>query len=188
MPRPRNSEGPHQGATDALLADFRARFPAFSDYLPLVGGIEQELGCHYPDEPTWRVIAALRRHVNEVPYLKAALRQPERFNLMGEPVGEVTSVERAYVRRKLRQLEDAGDSSLEEMSPLEDMRNGQRLLLNKQVAALFGEEVARQSREYLDRIQAEEVLEELGVVLLSCDFAQDWLEALEAKVPALPSS
>jgi len=185
MSSSRNTETQRGGATDALLDDIRAKFPAFAQYLPLSGGIEQELSRQYPDDPTWRVIAALRRHVNEIPYLKSELRNQERFNLMGDPVGEVTPAERAYVRSKLRSLEEAGEVSPQEWGPLEDMRNGQRLLLSKQVAAMFGEDTARQSREYLERIGDEGALEDLGVALLSCELLEDWLDALETRVPEM---
>jgi len=168
-----------------MLTDLRMRFPVFAEFLPLARGIENELQPYFPNDPNWRIIAALRRHVNDTRYLKTALSRRQRHNLMGQAIGEVSPAERAYMRAKLRKLAESGEGGPEDADPMEDLKNGQRLMLCAQVDHLFGAEMATTCRPYLEQIAEEKVLEELGVDLLRAGSAEDWLEALRSRVPDL---
>ncbi|MFA9459556.1 ProQ/FINO family protein [Thiohalorhabdus methylotrophus] len=183
MNRHTSSQQHSSGRADALLEEFRRRFPVFAEFRPLAPGIENELQSHFPDDPNWRIIAALRRHVNDSRYLKATFGQRRRYNLIGQAVGEVTTAERAFIRAKLHKRAEAGESAAEEADPLEDLKNGQRLLLSGQVDYLYGEEVATACQPYLERIGEEKVLEELGVELLRTRDADDWLQTVRDRVP-----
>lgn len=184
MPRARESDQTGDNSAGRLLEDIRRRFPVVAEYLPLISGIEDEIGRHFPDVPNWRVIAALRRHVNDSRYLKAILRNEQRHNLLGDPVGEVTESERAHAMERLKKLgggadnEDAGDGD-----DLASIKHGQRLMLCKLAGARFGEDVASRSRSLLDQLSEEGQLEEVGVALLDCFDGEEWLQLLADRVP-----
>jgi hypothetical protein len=153
-------------------------FTVLRDFLPLVSGIEDELARHYSEDTSWRVIAALKRHVAKPAYLRAILRYQQRFDLSGEPKGEVTEEERLHARDQLQALEDAGELDEETADPLGRITEGYRLLLCKQVAHRFGQEGARESRAYLEGVHAEKALEKAGIRLLDCESLDDWLSVL----------
>jgi sRNA-binding protein len=82
------------------------------DFRPLVSGIDRQLSEAFPDEPTWRVVAALRSHVNDPRYLRALAEGGQRHTLDGEPRGPVSEDHREHARRRLAELEgpaEAGD-------------------------------------------------------------------------------
>jgi hypothetical protein len=169
---------PTASRTDELVAEMEREFGALRDFLPLVSGIEDELARHYSEDASWRVIAALKRHVAKRAYLRAILRYQQRFDLTGEPKGEVTEEERLHARDQLKALEAAGEPDDEAADPLGRITEGYRLLLCKQVAHRFGQEGARQSRAYLDDVHAEKALEKAGIRLLDCGSLEEWLRAL----------
>ena len=153
-------------------------FPVFRDFLPLVSGIEEELTRHFTSDHGWRVIAALKRHVGKPAYLRGILTHQQRFDLNGEPQGEVTEAERLYARDQLQALEAAGELDDEAEDPLGRITEGYRLLLCKQVAHRFGQEGASQSRPYLNAVHGEKALEKAGTRLLECESLDDWLSFL----------
>lgn len=161
--------------TEELLEDMEEQFPPIRDFLPLASGIEDELERHYSEDSSWRVIAALKRHVAKPAYLRAILRYQQRFDLAGAPKGEVTEDERLHARDQLGTLEAVGQ--LEE-DPLGRITEGYRLLLCKQVNHRFGQEGAHQSRPYLDNVYSEKALEKAGVRLLDCGTLDEWLRVL----------
>jgi ProP effector len=170
-------------STDQLLDQIREAFPVFAEFLPLAPGIDQELTERYPAVDNWRLIAALRRHRNDVRYLKAQLRCTERYSLFGDPVGEITESERAHVSRCLRERMQQGESGALGEDPLDDMKDGQRLMLVKQASYRFGPEVSRRARPMLAEVGEEKALEELGQALIEAFTPEDWLEALEQRLP-----
>lgn len=185
MARARETDQTGESSAGRLLEEIRRRFPVVAEYLPLISGIEDEIGRHFPDVPNWRVIAALRRHVNDTRYLKAILRNEQRFNLLGDPAGEVTEGERAHAMERLEKLgastevnEDDGGGDA-----LEDIRHGQRLMLCKLARARFGEDVVRRGRPLLNQLGEEGQLEEVGVALLDSFEGEEWLQLLADRVP-----
>jgi hypothetical protein len=150
-------------------------FQVIRDCLPLASGIEDELARHFTDEASWRVIAALKRHVARPAYLRAILRYQQRFDLAGEPKGEVAEDERLHARDQLKALEAAGELDGTQEDPLGRITEGYRLLLCKQVAHRFGHEGARESRAYLEGVHGENALEKAGIRLLDCESLDDWL-------------
>ena len=78
---PDSSPARRGGRTDEIAEALEAEFEVFRDFLPLASGIETMLAGHFPDDPSWRVLAALRRHVNKAAYLRALVRHQYRYNL-----------------------------------------------------------------------------------------------------------
>lgn len=157
------------------MEDMEEQFPPIRDFLPLVSGIEDELTRHYSGDHGWRVIAALKRHVGKPAYLRSLLRYQQRFNLAGEPQGEVSEDDRLFARDQLEELEGAGKV---DEDPLGRITEGYRLLLCKQVSHRFGQDGAHQSRPYLDNVYSEKALEKAGVRLLDCGTLDEWLQVL----------
>jgi hypothetical protein len=184
MPRPGVSDRSKDNSAERLLASMRQRFPVMADFRPLISGIQDELGRHYPDVPNWRIIAALRRHVHDVRYLQAILGCEQRHNLLGDPAGEVTAGERAFARERLSQYGGAAEGADLATDPLADIKHGQRLLLGKLVAARFGEDTAQASRALLNQLDHEDPLAAVGIALLDCPDGDSWLQLLRERVPA----
>jgi ProP effector len=184
MRRPAEQVSHSENSAGRLLDKMRQRFPVLADSLPLVSGIENELAPHFAGVPNWRIIAALRRHVNGRRYLEAVLRGEQRFNLLGDPVGEITESERAYARERLNRLGSVSEGASSEADILADIKHGQRLMLSRLVASRFGDDVAEASRPYLERISDEAQLGAVGEALLDCYTADDWLQQLRERAPA----
>jgi hypothetical protein len=186
--RSRSQERGGGSGTDQLLASIYQSYPVFAEFLPLAPGIDQELTDRYPATDNWRVIAALRRHRNDIRYLKAQLRATERYSLFGDPVGEVTEEERAFVAQRLRQRLQEGEQDATAEDPLDDFKDGQRLMLVKQANYRFGPEIGRQARPMLADLSEERVLEQVGQALIEAFSPEDWLASLEQHLPYSASS
>jgi ProP effector len=80
-------------AADAL-ATLAASFPVFRDGQPLAIGIHKVLKQRLPDLKDADLRLALRRHVSSTKYLKAVANGSSRFDLDGNPAGEITAEHR----------------------------------------------------------------------------------------------
>lgn len=94
LPEPNPTGKSATSRTDELVDDMEETIPPIRDFLPLASGIEEELDRHYGEDPTWRIIAALKRHVAKPAYQRAILRYQQRVDLSGEPKGEISEDER----------------------------------------------------------------------------------------------
>lgn len=184
MARSRNHDRDGGNSTDQLLDNIREAFPVFAEFLPLAPGIDQELTDRYGATDNWRIIAALRRHRNDIRYLKAQLRSTERYNLFGDPVAEVSEEERAFVAQRLRQRLQEGEREATEEDPLDDFKDGQRLLLIKQANYRFGPEIGRRARAMLGQVRHESVLESVAQALIESYTPEEWLDAVERHLPS----
>jgi len=80
---------PHPaGATLALLL---ATFPVFRDGQPLAIGIHKTLRQRLPELKDADLRLALRRHVSSTKYLKAIANGDRRYDLDGQPAGEISA-------------------------------------------------------------------------------------------------
>lgn len=166
------------GRIDQILEELRSEYPVFQDFLPLGSGIEQSLTAKFPNDPSWRIISALRKHVNDPRYLQMVQRSQQRYNMNGQPVGEVSEAERLHARSTLEMLKTPRSKTVKD--PLGEATEGFRLLLSKQAAYKFGPQVASDSRAHLDRIRNEGTMEEVGKRLMDVSTPEEWLELLEA--------
>ena len=93
-------------ALDRLLVE---RFPVWLDYKPLSLGVEADLyqfmDQHQPPASKRVVQRLLRMHCNHGKYLQAVIGGKERYTLIGEIVGEVSSAERDHATRTLESYE-----------------------------------------------------------------------------------
>mgnify|MGYP006286613183 CR=1 FL=1 len=117
MTEDQSSDPPDPGEVsmnERLLAHLREEFPVMKEYRPLASGIDRqirdELKARKGSPPAWRIIAAIRQHVREEPYLEAVSQGGPRFNIRGEPEGEVQRFERSYARRLLRGGQEESDA------------------------------------------------------------------------------
>lgn len=171
------------GRTGTLLAKMRESLPIFGQSLPLASGIEEQLTSHF-SAPNWRVIAALRRHVQAPEYLRGLLQNDQRFDLNGEVRSYVSEEERRYARHKLERMGEKAEVALEEETNT-DKTEGLRLLITLQSAHKFGHDMAEQVEPFLNRMEGEDALMEAGVKLLEVDSREEWLAVLESKTGAL---
>ncbi|MFA9461901.1 ProQ/FINO family protein [Thiohalorhabdus sp. Cl-TMA] len=127
--------------------------------------------------PSWRKIAALRRHVSDPRYLRAVAQGGKRHNLYGLPVGEITEPERGHALAALYGLTE-GDPSQQQQ---EDFVAGVRMVLLKQVAARFGAGVQDETAEVLSgQLLMPDTVEHLAISLLQCPRVENWRSALDA--------
>lgn len=170
---------PKGGRIEHLLTEMRNDFPVFEQCLPLASGIEEELTPHFPRDPGWRVIAALRRHVHESDYLRGLLRNNERYGLHGEVRSHVSEGERHHAQRLLERMGESVEIPTE-VSATGGMakEDGLRLLITLQSAHKFGHDMVESVEPYLVRLEGEDALTEVGVQLLDVDSREEWLRVL----------
>lgn len=84
-----NPAPPHPAV--APLAVLTATFAVFRDVQPLAIGIHKTIKQHLPDLKDADLRLALRRHVSSTKYLKAVANGSQRFDLEGQPAGEITA-------------------------------------------------------------------------------------------------
>jgi hypothetical protein len=167
--------------TQEILDEMEADIPVIRDFQPLASGIEDTLSRRFPNDPSWRVIAALRRHIQRPAYLRTILSHQERLDLDGKPVARISEAERLHAKEQLAAQGEGIPAEGEDA--LGQITEGFRLLLCKQIHHRFGSEVARKSRPYLDGLHNETPLEKAGTALLDCSTAQEWLDFLENRLP-----
>ncbi len=87
----------------ALLQRLQAESPAFRDCKPLALKIDASILERFPDLDRKSLRSALRLHTASTRYLKAVERSTERFDLDGNPAGEVTEEQRAHASTTLKE-------------------------------------------------------------------------------------
>jgi hypothetical protein len=168
--------GDPEDRTERLLSRFRDYYPVMERFQPLVSGVERRLSQDFPKEPSWRVIAALRRHVLDPRYLRVVAAGGYRYALDGEAREAVSEDHRQYALLRLRELaeeeeEDAGGLAL-------PVFKGARFVLLQQVVHRFGHQIAQQSAERLDTPLSREEVEELSRQVMELPDAEAWLAYL----------
>jgi len=89
-----------------LLKELQERFPVFRGCQALAIGIDKQLLTRLPgiDRKALRITLAM--HTNSLRYLKAVAEATNRFDLDGQPSGEVTEAHRSHaaelVKERLR--------------------------------------------------------------------------------------
>jgi ProP effector len=90
-------------AARALLKDLQEKFVAFRDCMPLEIGIDKQLIARMPELERKTVRIALGLHTNSTRYLKAMAKATARFDLDGNPAGEVPQAHRSHATEALRE-------------------------------------------------------------------------------------
>lgn len=88
---------------DPLLETLKATFPVFRECRPLAIGIHKAILARMPDVKPDAVKAILKAHTGATRYLKAVSLGKERFDLDGQPAGEVTAEHRQQARDILKE-------------------------------------------------------------------------------------
>ncbi len=88
---------------NALLDTLRAEYPVFRDTQPLAIGIHKAIRILKPEIDAAALRTALRLHTTSTAYLKVLSRAERRFDLAGEPVGEVSPEQREQAESELRE-------------------------------------------------------------------------------------
>ncbi|EXI86023.1 MAG: ProP effector [Candidatus Accumulibacter sp. BA-94] len=102
MTKTTTSSGPEHNPRQ-LLKELQDRFPVFRDCQPLAIGIDKQLLTRVPglDRKTLRV--ALAMHTHALRYLKTMTRATGRFDLDGQPSGEVTEAHRSHATEMVKE-------------------------------------------------------------------------------------
>ncbi|ENO90034.1 ProQ/FINO family protein [Thauera linaloolentis] len=87
----------------ALLQSLQKAFPAFRDCKPLALKIDASIVERMPGIDRKSLRAALRMYTASTRYLKAVERSQQRFDLDGQPVGEVTDEQRTHASTTLKE-------------------------------------------------------------------------------------
>lgn len=87
----------------ALLQRLQKEFSAFRDCKPLALKIDASIAARMPDIDRKSLRAAMRMHTASTRYLKAVERAQQRFDLDGQPAGEVTDEQRTHASTTLRE-------------------------------------------------------------------------------------
>ena len=87
----------------ALLQRLQKEFSAFRDCKPLALKIDASIAERMPDIDRKSLRAAMRMHTASTRYLKAVERAQQRFDLEGQPVGEVTEEQRTHASTTLKE-------------------------------------------------------------------------------------
>ena len=88
---------------NALLETLSANFAVFREARPLALGIHKAISERMPEVDTAQLRLAMRMHTASTRYLKALLATGERFDLDGNPAGEVTPEQREVASTTLRE-------------------------------------------------------------------------------------
>jgi ProP effector len=97
------STPPKFSSRNALLETICANFAVFRDGRPLALGIHKAVKERMPDVDAAQLRLAMRLHTASTRYLKALLAGRERYDLDGNPAGEVTDEQREVAGTTLRE-------------------------------------------------------------------------------------
>ncbi|WP_206186254.1 ProQ/FINO family protein [Thauera propionica] len=86
-----------------LLQRLQKEFAAFRDCKPLALKIDASIAERMPEIDRKSLRAALRMHTASTRYLKAVERSQQRFDLDGQPAGEVTEEQRTHAATTLKE-------------------------------------------------------------------------------------
>lgn len=90
-------------ARNALLDTLCAQFAVLRDSRPLALGIHRSMLERMPELDVAQLRLAMKIHTSSTRYMKALLAGTERYNLDGEPAGEVTAEQREVANTALRE-------------------------------------------------------------------------------------
>ena len=93
-------------ARNTVLDSLVATFPAFRDALPLAIGIHKTILERLPELSNEKISKAMKIHTSSTRYLKAMTKTETRFDLDGNPAGEVTTEQRDGAARLLKERID----------------------------------------------------------------------------------
>ncbi len=88
---------------NALLETISVKFAVFREGRPLALGIHKVIIERMPEIDTAQLRLAMRLHTASTRYLKGLLATGERFDLDGNPAGEVTAEQREVAGTTLRE-------------------------------------------------------------------------------------
>lgn len=86
----------HGQIARALLKDLQTQFPVLRDALPLAIGIDKQLIARLPEINRKVLRTALGMHTNSLRYLKGIKKATVRFDIDGNPAGDVTDAQRTH--------------------------------------------------------------------------------------------
>ncbi|MDD4881367.1 MAG: ProQ/FinO family protein [Gallionellaceae bacterium] len=133
------SDAPKKSNRDAVLDSLVATFPALRDALPLAIGIHKTILERLPELTKVQVSKAMRIHTTSTRYLKSMAKAEQRFDLDGNPAGEVTAEQReAAVKLVKERINRANErkKAEEELRKAEEQAKQQKEKLEK-LAAKF---------------------------------------------------
>lgn len=93
----------HFQVARALLKELQEKFAVLRDAQPLAIGIDKQLIALQPEINRKALRIALGIHTNSLRYLKAMKKATNRFDLEGNPAGEVTEEQRAHAATVLEE-------------------------------------------------------------------------------------
>jgi ProP effector len=88
---------------NALLERLYKEFPVFRDHLPLSIGIHKAFNERIPGLAKGQVWSAMQQHTGSTRYLKALVEGAPRYDLDGNPAGEVTAEQQAVAVKTLKE-------------------------------------------------------------------------------------
>lgn len=91
----------NQPSVSSVLKQLHLDFKVLGEHAPLAIGIDKQIQTARPDIDRKTLRAALGAHTRSTRYLKALQHANQRFDLQGQPVGEVTDEQRALASKEL---------------------------------------------------------------------------------------
>lgn len=128
---------------NALLETISAKFAVFRDGRPLALGIHKVIIERMPEVDTAQLRLAMRLHTASTRYLKALLATRERFDLDGNPTGEVTDEQREVanttLRERFRKVADRHKAEQQALKEAQRLQQAEQMRQEKlaQLAARF---------------------------------------------------
>ncbi|HRP25558.1 MAG TPA: ProQ/FinO family protein [Thauera sp.] len=121
----------------AMLKRLEAECPVFRDCKPLALKIDNSIIERFPDFERKTLRIALRMHTASTRYLKAVERNAQRFDLDGNPVGEVTEEQRVHASTTLKERFAAAAKQQREKREAEEAERRKQEKL-QQLVSRFG--------------------------------------------------
>lgn len=87
----------------AMLKRLQAESTAFRDHKPLALKIDAAILERFPDFDRKNLRIALRMHTASTKYLKAVARETQRYDLDGQPAGELAEEHRTHAATTLKE-------------------------------------------------------------------------------------
>lgn len=164
-----------ENQTERLLSRFRDLYPVLEEFYPLASGVDRQLVEGFPQQPSWRVIAALRRHVLDPRYLRAVADGEFRYSLDGQRQDPVCEGHREHALLRLSEMEQEDNSGPAEEDLSRIVYRGARFVLLQQVSYLYGQQTAQQTAELLSRPLERGQIEDLARRLVDQPDSDSWL-------------
>jgi ProP effector len=88
---------------NAVLETLSSKFPVFHDYKPLAIGIHKAIRLQLPELSEGALRVALKSYTASTKYLKAVANGTQRFDLGGNPAGEITAEQRQLALQTIKE-------------------------------------------------------------------------------------